>query len=106
MLLREPERVRRRAQELEEAPAKAKLRAPEEDVTPLPPAGLGAARSHPALGAAFVLSGDTREDRPTGKEAPAGQRPGRCSHCTLRRAGSSEKSAAGVGHPMPPCVLN
>jgi hypothetical protein len=67
VVLREPERARRRAQELEEARARAGLRVPEEDVAPLPPPGLGAARSHPPLWAAFVLSGGTGADRPPGK---------------------------------------
>jgi hypothetical protein len=40
-------------------------RAPEEEAAPLPEAGPGAVRSHPALWAAFVLTGDIGND-PTG----------------------------------------
>jgi CHAT domain-containing protein len=67
-VLRNPGKVRARAKELDEEMKKAGLtRAPEEDAAPLPAAGPGAGRSHPALWAAFVLSGDTGEDRPPGK---------------------------------------
>jgi CHAT domain-containing protein len=55
-VLRNPARVQKRQQEL----AKLGVRGPEDEPAPLPRGGTpAAARSHPALWAAFILSGDT-----------------------------------------------
>src|SRR5262249_37939457 len=55
-VLRNPTRVQQRQKEL----AKLGVRGPEDEPEPLPKGGLAAApRSHPALWAAFILSGDT-----------------------------------------------
>jgi CHAT domain-containing protein len=55
-VLRNPALVQKRQQEL----AKLGVRGPEDEPAPLPPGGTpAAARSHPALWAAFILSGDT-----------------------------------------------
>src|SRR5262249_54072013 len=55
-VLRDPARVQRRQREL----AKLGVRGPEDEPAPLPKGGApAAARSHPALWAAFILSGDT-----------------------------------------------
>jgi CHAT domain-containing protein len=63
-VLRNPARVQQRQREL----AKLGVRGPEDEPAPLPPGGTpAAARSHPALWAAFVLSGDTGPV-PEGKE--------------------------------------
>jgi CHAT domain-containing protein len=68
VVLRNPGKVRERAQELEAEMRKAGVRrAPEEEAAPLPEAGPGAARSHPALWAAFVLTGDVGQDPAGGR---------------------------------------
>jgi CHAT domain-containing protein len=55
-VLRNPARVQQRQREL----AKLGVRGPEDEPAPLPQGGApAAARSHPALWAAFILSGDT-----------------------------------------------
>src|SRR5262249_6227819 len=54
-VLRDPARVQQRQREL----AKLGVRGPEDEPAPLPQGGTPAARSHPALWAAFILSGDT-----------------------------------------------
>jgi CHAT domain-containing protein len=65
-VLRDPGKVRERVKELEAEMEKAGLiRAPDDVAQPLPEAGPGASRSHPALWAAFVLTGDVGND-PTG----------------------------------------
>jgi CHAT domain-containing protein/Tfp pilus assembly protein PilF len=70
-VLRDPDRVRRRQNELRAELTRLGVRAPEELARPLPPGG---PRSHPALWAAFVLSGDTGPVPPVptaGGTAPA-----------------------------------
>jgi CHAT domain-containing protein len=57
-VLRDPGRVQRRQKELNAELLKRKLRGPEDEPEPLPKGGAAAARSHPALWAAFILSGD------------------------------------------------
>jgi CHAT domain-containing protein/tetratricopeptide (TPR) repeat protein len=57
-VLRDPGRVQQRQKELNAELAGRKLRGPEDEPEPLPRGGGAAARSHPALWAAFILSGD------------------------------------------------
>jgi CHAT domain-containing protein len=79
-VLRHPERVQKRRREL----AAEGVRAPEGEASPLPGGGeVAPGRSHPALWAAFVLSGDPRgehsnpaaEDWAGEPGTPAGPRP-------------------------------